>query len=172
MHSICTERLILRPYTNIDLLNLLKLRSDPRIWSFSTFTTDNTVEGAQAKLTSLLEDYANNRRAPYALFNSNQEYIGEAGAFSSSIEHQRVNIGYNLLPQFWGCGFATEITKAIIYSLLIDSSVIRIEATVSEDNLASRKVLEKSDMQLEGILHKYAIIQGKLHNICYYSIVK
>lgn len=56
----------------------------------------------------------------------------------------RVEIGYGLLPEFWGRGYATEAVRAIIQWALIQPGVIAIEAEIEVNNVASRRVLEKS----------------------------
>jgi ribosomal-protein-alanine N-acetyltransferase len=43
---------------------------------------------------------------------------------------------------------------------------------VIEENIASRKVLEKSGFFKEGILRNFAFINNIYKNVCYYGIIK
>ena len=172
MNRLVTKRLYLSPYTRSDLDNLLLLRSTEAVWTYSTSKADSSQEGAHGQLETILDKYAKGEYAQFALFKKDGTYIGEAGVYHGNVEYRKINIGYNLLPPFWGNGFATEITKAIINWYLENSDIQRIEATVLEDNLASRRVLEKSNMQLEGVLRKFTVIDGSSRNLCFYSIVR
>lgn len=172
MKNLQTERLLLTPYTQNDLRNLLSLRQNEKVWVYSTNKADNSIEQAEIHLNSILSKYENNEYAPYALFKSDGTYIGEAGVYHGKVDFRKINIGYNLLPAFWGCGFATEITKALIQWYFTNTNMQRIEGTVTEDNTASRRVLEKSGMELEGILRKYTMINEEYKNLCFYSIIK
>jgi RimJ/RimL family protein N-acetyltransferase len=42
------------------------------------------------------------------------EFIGEAGIIGYNPRANRCVIGYNLLPQYWEHGYATEITKHLV----------------------------------------------------------
>lgn len=172
MDDLKTDRLLLTPYKSEDLNHLLSLRSNENVWLFSTNHASKSIEKAVLHLNAILKKYEKNEYAPYALFKSDSTYIGEAGVYHGNPKCKKINIGYNLLPEFWGSGFATEITKAIIEWYFANTDVQRIEGTVLEDNVASRRVLEKSNMELEGILRKFTIIEGEYKNICYYSIIK
>jgi RimJ/RimL family protein N-acetyltransferase len=53
------------------------------------------------------------------------------------------DLGYRLLPQYWGCGYASEAAEA---SLRYGFEVLQlpvIHATVMRENRASCRVLEK-----------------------------
>ncbi len=55
-----------------------------------------------------------------------------------------VEIGYGILPKYCGNGYATEAVIEAVQWALTQSGVTRVEAETERDNIASRKVLEKS----------------------------
>ena len=120
-----------------------------------------------------MKNYEKNECDFEALFlNDTGEYIGEAGVLSFNKQCNRVVLGYNLLPEFWGKGYATEITKALVkYSFKVEK-VERIEALVGDGNVASRKVLENSGFIQEGLLRNFAYIDNRYINVYYYGIIK
>lgn len=167
------ERLILKPYCNDDIDNILKLKSEPLIWKFSTQSSTNSFDEAEQQLKNTIENYNQNIDTFHAMFlKSTSEYIGEAGILSFKQSNNRAVVGYNLLPQYWGKGYATEITKALVKYLFIERDVERIEGLVLEENIASRKVLEKSGFFKEGILRNFTFINNIYKNVCYYGIIK
>lgn len=55
-----------------------------------------------------------------------------------------VEIGYGLLPEYWGKGYATEAVRALTAWASCQPGVTRIEAETEPDNTASQRVLEKA----------------------------
>jgi len=84
----------------------------------------------------------------------------------------RSTIGYNLLPGFWKKGYATEITKGIVQHLFDIQEVERAEALVIEENIASKKVLEKTGFKLEGILRNFGQKNNVYFNVHYYGMIR
>ncbi len=57
-------------------------------------------------------------------------------------------LGYRLRREVWGMGYATEGARALIRKGFTDLGAERVVATAFRDNLASRRVMEKSGMTL------------------------
>lgn len=55
-----------------------------------------------------------------------------------------VEIGYGLLPEFWGNGYATEAVMAMTEWASKQPGVKFIEAEAEDSNIASKRVLEKA----------------------------
>ena len=71
------------------------------------------------------------------------------------IEGMKVGIGYVAARAYWGKGYVTEATYAIIDWAFQQSSIFRVYATTDVENFASQRVLEKVGMQREEVLRKY-----------------
>jgi [ribosomal protein S5]-alanine N-acetyltransferase len=123
-------------------------------------------------LKILCYNYNNNKCEFQALYlKENNEYIGEAGLLSYNPRCKRGVIGYNLHPKYWGLGYATEITKALVRYLYEVLKLERIEALTAESNQASRKVLENSGFILEGTLRNFAYIDNQFLNVMLYGMI-
>lgn len=117
-------------------------------------------------------NYSNGINDFQALYlKSTGNYIGEAGILSFRSKSKRGVLGYNLLPYFWGNGYATEITKALIKYSFEEIKMERVEARVVEGNEASRKMLEKSGFMLEVTLRNYARINNSFCNVFFYGMI-
>jgi len=57
-------------------------------------------------------------------------------------------LGYRLLPEAWGLGYATEGARALIGHAFTELNLARVVATTMALNLASRRVLEKAGLSL------------------------
>lgn len=55
-----------------------------------------------------------------------------------------VEIGYGLLPEFWGKGYATEAVMAVTEWASRQQGVKQIEAETDAENIASQRVLYKA----------------------------
>ena len=81
-------------------------------------------------------------------------------------------IGYCLIPEFYGRGIMTEAAKRICAEAFEKLDISRIEGTIFEPNMASRRVLEKAGFELEGVLRGAFYKNGKLYNEYVYGLVK
>ncbi len=168
-----TERLLLKKYSESDLENIYKLKSEPLVWKYSTVAVSTDMNDSIKYLSSLLRNYDDSKFCFEALYlKDSRKYIGEAGVLSFYQHDLRAVVGFNLLPEFWKHGYATEITNGLVKYLFTEMNVERVEALVMEENEASRKVLEKSGFIIEGLLRNFAWINQKFVNVCYYGIIK
>ena len=66
-----------------------------------------------------------------------------------------IEIGYILKTTAWGKGYATEACKRILQFAFEVSPLEEIIAVIDPENVASRKVLEKSGLIHEGLVPAY-----------------
>jgi ribosomal-protein-alanine N-acetyltransferase len=62
-------------------------------------------------------------------------------------ETGETEIGYRLLPKYWGRGLATEGARAMVDYSLRNLRVDKVVGVASPENLASRRVLEKAGLE-------------------------
>jgi RimJ/RimL family protein N-acetyltransferase len=70
--------------------------------------------------------------------------VGAGGYCGPPDRDGRVEIGFSVLPGWQGRGYATELARALIENAFSESEVEQVVAHTTEDNAASRRVLEKS----------------------------
>ena len=68
-----------------------------------------------------------------------------------------VEVGYRFLKEHWGRGYATESALASLAFGFEELGLGRIVAVALESNVASRRVLEKCDMDEVGLTHVYGL---------------
>lgn len=81
--------------------------------------------------------------------------LGALGYNNFSVQHNKCEIGYWLLPQYWGRGIAAEAVQQLVAYLFEEKKVHRIEALVEVENKASSSVALKAGFTLEGTLRDY-----------------
>ncbi|GAH86271.1 unnamed protein product, partial [marine sediment metagenome] len=81
-------------------------------------------------------------------------------------------IYYNLSPDNWGQGYATEIAKTLVKLGFEDLKLHKVEAGVATENVRSIGVLEKAGMTREGLRRKILPIRGVWKDNYHYAIVE
>lgn len=99
--------------------------------------------------------------------------VGSIGAFrQSNIHRQTAELGYYIAEGYWGKGIMTDAVKQICAYIFANSDIIRIYAEPFAFNLASCRVLEKAGFQLEGVLRRNAVKNGRVVDMKMYSCIR
>lgn len=147
-----TERLVLRRFTDADVDNLVDLDSDPEVLRF--------INGGKPTPRHMIQDTILPRFLEYydlyhgygfwaAIEKSSGEFLGwfcfrpEEGRSPGEIA-----LGYRLRKAAWGKGYATEGSRALIRKGFTELGARRVFAITYQDNVASRRVMEKSGLRL------------------------
>ena len=83
----------------------------------------------------------------------NGTYIGDL-CFKGLDSNGVAEIGYGILEEYQGQGYATEAVKAALRWAFQNPNVTAIEAETDADNAASKRVLEKCGFLANGIIGK------------------
>ena len=152
-----TERMVLRRFTAADVDHLVDLDSDPEVMRFLTGGTPTPREVIQNDiLPAFLRSYE--RLPGFGVWAAIEKASGEfLGWFSfqpkDAARPNDVALGYRLRRAVWGRGYATEGARALIRKGFTELGVQRVFATTYQDNLASRRVMEKAGLRLVRTYH-------------------
>lgn len=148
-----TERLVLRRFIEDDVDNLVALDSDPAVMRYITGGTPTPREQIETDFLPAYFDYYR-RFEGFGFWavieKSTGEFLGwfhfrpQAGTSPDDIE-----LGYRLRQSAWGKGYATEGSRALIRKGFTELGVRRVYASTYEDNIGSRRVMEKAGLKLE-----------------------
>jgi RimJ/RimL family protein N-acetyltransferase len=141
-----TERLFLREFDEGDAVPFDRMLSDPAVIRYTGDPGGGSpsVEHALEVLRSrTLADYRNHGYGRWAcVLKASGEVIGFAG-LKYLAESQEVDIGYRLLPAYWGQGLATEACRAVLDYGRTRLGLEPIIGLVDPANVASVRILEK-----------------------------
>jgi ribosomal-protein-alanine N-acetyltransferase len=136
---IVTDRLDLRPFTVATAAATADAARGDLPWA-DGFPRDDDRDAARMYV-----------RAPHEVFGSwfiaervTGEIVGTIGFFGPPDPDGEVMMGYGLVAQARGRGYATEALRALAEYGLALPGVTRIVADPDLDNVASHRVLEKS----------------------------
>jgi ribosomal-protein-alanine N-acetyltransferase len=85
--------------------------------------------------------------------------VASGGYFGPPGPEGVVEIGYSVLPEWRGRGYATEIVRALTHRALEDSSVKLLVAHAGATNMVSHGVLERCGFKTTGRDSEYGLVR-------------
>ena len=144
--ELWTERLLLRRYRPEDAEQLyLYLGSDPAMYQYSGWNPYATPEMAQETVRRFIDSYDNEHVYSWVI-DADDVVVGTIGAYD--YENDRIEVGFSVKRAFQGRGLATEALQKVLKYLTENEGIPCVTAWCASDNTGSRRVLEKSGMQL------------------------
>jgi len=162
-----TSRLVLRRVTLDDADLMLAVWTDPAFLSNVGDRGIRTIDDAkQAMREGALKLYADYGYGPYAMVTkAGGEKIGICGLFRrDNLDHP--DIGFAVLPDFCGKGFAREAAFAVLAHARDDLKLEELTAIVSPGNAPSIGLIEKLGLAFAGMI----TMPGDDEEICLYSM--
>ncbi|MDI6725056.1 MAG: GNAT family protein [Methanobacterium sp.] len=117
-------------------------------------------------------EIAKNNNFFFAITVDNEAVGGIGLTIGEDIERISAEVGYWLGEKHWGKGITSSALKGIVDYGFSDLELERIFAVPLEQNIASRRVLEKNGFKLEGILRRSVIKNGKIYNQALYAVIR
>lgn len=166
---LTTSRLLLRQFNDGDLENVFKGLSHPdiiRYYGVSYQTLEATKE--QMQFFADLEKDETGRW--WAVCSAdNHTFYGACGLNSLSKWHQKAEIGFWLLPDFWGQGIISEALPLVCDYGFKHMALHRIEAIVESENSSSKKVMDRHGFQYEGTMRECEVKNGTFISLDIYA---
>jgi len=147
-----TERLIVRQFTEEDKENIFMLVGNETVMQY--IRPVNTREESDQFLLENMAAYAKNPHGGrWAVTEkANGLFAGSFAIIPIPSQPEKIQLGYSLLPENWGRGFATELTKCGLEYFMHNYSLPEIYGVTEIPNTASQKVLLKAGFQPAGTM--------------------
>ena len=164
-----TDRLRLRPLQMEDGPHVFAIFSNERVLRHYGMEPHQTLEETEQMLTHMLAQIETGAIIRFAIeLRESNTLIGTIGFHNRAPSHRRAEIGYELSPEYWCTGYATEALLAAL-QFAATCEIERVGAIVYIDNIASQRMLEKNGFIQEGRLHNYMRQHGESHDVYVYS---
>lgn len=165
-----TARLLLRPIVAGDQQRIHEGLSDPRV-NAHTGIAYASYEDTARQMDWYAGLAASGTGAWWAVCLSPgpDELIGAIGLTQLVADHRRAEVGYWLLPGWWGQGLASEALAALLAHAFGPLGLHRIGAEVDTDNPRSRALLERHGFRHEGIRRAYEWKDGRPIDLAVYA---
>lgn len=99
-------------------------------------------------------------------------FVGECGVGLRSAVHRQCEIGYGLLPEARGRGYATEAASAMVELAFIALGAHRVAGRLDARNIESARVLERLGMRFEGTFRGNEFVKGEWTDEAVYAITE
>lgn len=149
---LSTERLFLRRFTLDDASLLYALDSDPEVMRYIS-------KGEATPLERIEKDVLPRMLAYYERYDhlgfwaaherASEAFIGWFHLRPDRFVPEERELGYRLMRRFWGKGYATEGSKALIHRAFTAWDIDKVVASTLIENTASQRVMEKCGLRFE-----------------------
>ncbi len=106
------------------------------------------------------------------VLKTENKVIGAVSLMHIDWKNKNAELGYWLGKKYWGKGLMTEAVKLVLKFAFEKLKLHRVYANLFEENVASRRVLEKSGFKLEGVARECRFRYNKWHNELKFGILK
>jgi [ribosomal protein S5]-alanine N-acetyltransferase len=156
---IITERLLLRAYEAQDLHQLhAVLYSDENAMALLGGARD--IVGTRAALDRSMHQQEIGGFSFWPVIERESGHlVGEAGLFPLTPGGPDIALGYAFGAPYWGQGYATEASRAVLAEAFGPLGLDRVVAITRESNFGSRRVLGKLGFRMEGCRHVWGAEQ-------------
>ncbi len=143
-----TKRLYTRQWDKADLKSAIKLWSDPRVMQFIDVRERLTDEDIEKKLMDQIQLDKEFKVQYWALvLKEKNQIIGCCGLRPYVAGKHIYELGFHLIPEFWGNGYATEAALGTIDYAFKKLHVQKLFAGHHPENIASKYLLKKLGFQ-------------------------
>lgn len=157
--QIQTERLLLRDLEQADVASIYAYRRDTQVMRYLDRTEPSTEQEVTLLVHAAREQSWHKSRAFYLLgivLRDENRLIGECGLGllfpnEDDAPADAAMIGFVLHPDYWGHGYATETASALLRFAFVELRCVCAYGGCLEENVASRRVLEKVGMTFQGV---------------------
>ena len=152
---------------------LESLAKDKRIWQYYVYDGSDGNR-LRAVLKSALIDMLNGTQLPFVIYLKREKrLIGSTRFMDIQPIHRKLEIGSTWLhPDYWGSEVNLECKLLLLTYCFEKAGALRVQFKTDENNIRSRKAIEKIGGKFEGILRHDMWRDNKTkRNSAYYSII-
>jgi RimJ/RimL family protein N-acetyltransferase len=152
LERVETPRLLATRLTEDDLPELLRLARDPRVAATLSLTRSPPSEAdVRAGLIEAIGHWELHGFGLWLLRDrSRRAFVGRGGLQHTWVTGENeVEAAWAIVPELWGRGLATESARASIAAAFGPIGLAEVIAYTRPDNVASRRVMEKTGFESE-----------------------
>ncbi|MDK2772208.1 MAG: GNAT family N-acetyltransferase [Flavobacterium sp.] len=168
-----SERLSFRKLNNEDAPEILKLRGNAEIMKYIPRPLATTLQEALEHIKIINDKIDENVDINWAITErENDKCIGIIGFYRTQPENFRTELGYMIMPEYWGKGYITEAVKRLLHFAFENLNFHSIEAVIDSRHIASEKVLIKNGFRKEAHFVEDFFYNNEFCDTVKYGILK
>ena len=164
-----TERLVLRRYEEADIDMQYEIITDDRLSKYIKFP-DLTKEEELEYIRDCIKNADDSKYEKWVITLKDRNIpIGNISVNEINKKNNYCTVGYVIMYEYWGKGYASEALK-IVSDYLLDSGYYLVECSCNELNKQSSRVMEKAGFKKDGyIANRRLNKDGTYSGVEYYS---
>ncbi|MBT9491262.1 MAG: GNAT family N-acetyltransferase [Paucibacter sp.] len=171
--ELSSERLCLRPLSDIDTQALFAVFSDPRVMRYGSTPEWDSLAKAEDKVLRNRRGVQSGESMCLAIFHRHDyRFLGTVDLFQIDVQCRRAELGYTLAFEAWGQGYMAEALTTLLDHVFAELAFNRIEADIDPRNAASIACLERLGFQREGLLRQRWIIGDEVSDSAIYGLLR
>ena len=140
---LSTKNFQLRQLVDSDDQNIFILRSDERVLKYLGKPRADTIDEARAFISKINGGITANEWIYWTVIDqTSDKFLGTICLWNLSDDFSRADIGFELLPDFFGNGIMQEVIPAILDYGFTKMKLDVIDGDVDPDNIKSIKLIE------------------------------
>ena len=170
-----TERLVLRAIHDDDLDALRDIFGDDDVAYYLADQDGAILDDAELLLIIHWANriYANGSGIRWGIcLKATSRLIGTCGFHLLDRRNQHAEVGYDLAKVYWRQGIMTEALRPVLRYGFDALKLHRLEANVTEGNIASAKTLLKLGFQQEGVWRERAFLRGQFYDLLQFGLLR
>lgn len=146
-----SERLVIRPTSVLDAILIYQLMNTAKFIKYVGDREINSIEAAEKYIQHKMLPQLNTLGySSYSLITkADGAKIGTCGLYNRD-GVDGIDIGFGLLPQYEGLGYAYESANRILKAAFEEFEIKEIKAITAKNNISSQRLLEKLGLEMIG----------------------
>jgi Acetyltransferases, including N-acetylases of ribosomal proteins len=171
--EIETDKIRLRKLRLEDAEELLKYYSNENVYQYLDWNGPESLERSNEIIKVWNQGYNQGRIIRFAVADKKTDKI-IGTIFLSEFQGKRAEIGYELSESYWHQGIMSEAIHEVLLLGFKRIGLVRIQAFVCSENIASKEILKKFNFKEEGYLRQYEChnVTGKCKDMYVYGLLK
>lgn len=168
-----TERLVLREVKRKDAESVFHYLSDEEVMKYYGMVPIVGVHEAVEEIDWYRRIFDEGTGLRWGItLKGTDEVIGSCGFLEYTARHARTEVGLELAKEHWRSGLMTEALAAVIQYGFIHMDLMRMQALIEPENIASQKLFEKLGFTREGLLRKYERTNESFDDVYMYALLR
>jgi RimJ/RimL family protein N-acetyltransferase len=137
-----------------------ELRDDPAVLRYTRLPANAPADFGRQWLDRYEQGRRDGTREVFAIVDGDEAVVGFAAAVSIDREAATAELGYVVVEQARGRGYASRALSLLTEWGFTELGAERLELLIGVDNEPSKRVAEKCGYQREGVLRSFATKPG------------
>lgn len=168
-----SNRLILRKITIDDAPFIYEIRSNDEVMKFMDSNPHLSIQDSKKFIEKGLQTYSKKEGIFWSIINKDSKvHMGDIAIWKIIRDDHRGEIGYTLLPQFWGHGYMSEALSSIIKFGFQELKLHSFQAEINPENENSKNLLRKIGFKKEAYFVENRFFNDRYYDSEIYSLLE